>query len=81
MYFLDINKEITKCFRILPKEQAKHVLIRDNWWGAFDKYRWGTLPQEWAIYYRRASSNGWGQWYDYWVYDVSFKYELSEEDI
>jgi len=76
-----VSKKWTKCFRILPKEKAKHVLIRDDWWGAFEKYRWRTLPEDKAIYYRRASSNGWGAWYDYGVYDVNFKNEVSEDDI
>lgn len=76
-----ISKKWTKCFRILPKEKAKHILICDSWWGAFEKYRWRTLPEDKAVYYRRASSNGWGAWYDYWVYDVNFKNEVSEDDI
>lgn len=76
-----ISKKWTKCFRILPKEKAKHVLIRDDWWGAFEKYRWRTLPEDKATYYRRASSNWWWCWYDYWVYDVNFRNEVSEDDI
>lgn len=75
------SKKWTKCFRILPKEKAKHVLIRDNWWGAFNKYRWRTLPEEKALYYRRASSNGGWAGYDYGVYDVNFRNEVSENDI
>ena len=76
-----ISKKGTKCFRVLPRESAKHVLIRDDWWGAFNKYRWRTLPEEKALYYRRASSNwGWSG-YDYWVYDVNFRNEVSEDDI
>ena len=76
-----ISKKWTKCFRILPKEKAKHVLIRDDWWGAFEKYRWRTLPEDKATYYRRASSNWWWCWCDYWVYDVNFRNEVSEDDI
>lgn len=75
------SKKWTKCFRILPKEKAKHVLIRDNWWGAFNKYRWRTLPENNALYYRRASSNGWGSWYDYGIYEKDFRNILSEDDI
>ena len=76
-----ISKKWTKCFRVLPKEKAKHVLIRDDWWGAFNKYRWRTLPEENALYYRRASSNwGWSG-YDYGVYEVNFRNEVSEDDI
>ena len=76
-----ISKKWTKCFRILPKERAKHILICDSWWWAFEKYRWRTLPEDKATYYRRASSNWWWCWCDYWVYDVNFKNEISEEDI
>lgn len=75
------SKKWTKCFRILPKEKAKHILICDDWGWAFNKYRWRTLPEESALYYRRASSNGWWAWSDYGVYPKDWKYILSEEDI
>jgi hypothetical protein len=39
------------------------------------------LSEDKATYYRRASSNWWWCWYDYWVYDVNFKNEVSEDDI
>ena len=76
-----VSKKWTKCFRILPKEKAKHILIRDNRWWAFNDYRWRTLPEDKALYYRRASSNWGGVWYDYGVYDKNFTNVLSEEDI
>lgn len=76
-----VSKKWTKCFRVLPKEKAKHILIRDNWWGAFNKYRWRTLPEDGAVYYRRASSNGGWSGYDYGVYEKDFKNTLSEDDI
>lgn len=76
-----ISKKWTKCFRILPKEKAKHVLIRDDWWGAFNKYRWRTLPEDGAVYYRRASSNGGWSGYDYGVFEKDFKNTLGEDDI
>lgn len=76
-----ISKKWTKCFRVLLKEKAKHVLIRDDWWGAFNKYRWRTLPEDKALYYRRASSNGGGCGCDYGVYEKDFKNALSEDDI
>lgn len=75
------SKKWTKCFRILPKDKAKHVLIRDGWWWPFNKYRWRTLPEESALYYRRACSNGWGAWCDYGVYDINFRNTISEDDI
>jgi len=76
-----VSKKWTKCFRVLPKEKAKHVLIRDDWWGAFNRYRWRTLPEDGAVYYRRASSNGGWSGYDYGVYEKDFKNTLSEDDI
>ena len=76
-----ISKKWTKCFRILPKEKAKHILICDDRGWAFNKYRWRTLPEEWSLYYRRASSNGWWRWSDYGIYPIDWKYALSEEDI
>ena len=76
-----ISKKWTKCFRILPKDAAKHILICDSWWWAFEKYRWRTLPEDKSVYYRRASSNWWWYWYDYWVYDTNFKNEVSEDEI
>lgn len=74
-----VSKKGTKCFRI--KEEGKHILISDDWGGAFVKYRGGTLPEEEALYYRRASSNGGGSGYDFGVYPVGWKYQMSEEDL
>lgn len=74
-----ISKKGTKCFRI--EEKGQHILIRDGWGGAFEKYRGGTLPEEQALYYRRASSNGGGCGYDYAIYPHDWRYLLSEEDI
>lgn len=76
-----VSKKGTKCFRILPKNDAHHILIRDDWGGGFSHYRGGTLPQDDALYYRRASSNGGGQGYDYGVYPKDWRYCLSEDDI
>lgn len=76
-----ISKKWTKCFRILPKEKAKHILIRDDWWWPFNDYRWRTLPEEGAVYYRRASSNWWWSGYDYGIYNKNFRNAVSEEDI
>jgi hypothetical protein len=33
------------------------------------------------LYYKRASSNGGWAGYDYGVYDVNFRNEVSEDDI
>ena len=74
-----ISKKGTQCFKI--EENGPHILLRDNWGGAFSKYRGRTLPEEGAIYYKRASSNGGGNGYDYAIYPANWQYTLSEEDI
>ena len=74
-----VSKKGTKCFRI--KKNGQHILLRDNWGGAFNNYRGGTLPEEGALYYRRASSNGGGSGYDYAIYNSNWQFQLSEEDI
>ena len=78
-----VSKKWTKCFRILPKEKAKHILICDDWWWPFnfERYRGRTLPEEWALYYRRASSNWWWTGYDYWIYEKDWRLKMSESDI
>ena len=73
------SKKGTKCFRINPN--GEHMLIGDCWGGASNRYYGGTLPEEGALYYRRASSNGGGLGHDYAIYQRDWKYELSEEDI
>ena len=73
------SKKGTKCFRV--KENGTHILIRDEWGGAFSRYRGRTLSQENAVYYRRAHSNGGGCGYDYAVYPVGWKFTISEDDI
>lgn len=75
------SKKWTDCFRILPKDKAEHILICDDRWWAFNKYRWHTLPENNSVYYRRASSNwGWAG-YDYWIYSKDRKHTLDEENI
>ena len=74
-----ISKKGTKCFRV--KENGTHILIRDDWGGAFSKYRGRILPQLNAVYYHRSSSNGGGSGYDYGVYLSGWKFTMSEDDI
>ena len=74
-----ISKKGTKCFRV--DENGDHVLIKDSWGGAFDRYRGRTLPEESSLYYRRASSNGGGSGNDYIIVPKNWKYQLSEEDL
>lgn len=74
-----VSKKGTKCFEINPN--GNHLIIKDNWGGSFNKYRGRTLPQETALYYRRATSNGGGNGIDYAVFPKNWKYLLNEEDI
>lgn len=78
-----VSKKGTKCFKILPKEIAPHMLVRDDWGGCFNSYRGKTLPDETngALYYYRAHSNGGGAGYDYSVLPKDWKFSLNEEDI
>lgn len=73
------SKKGTKMFKIKP--QGSHVLIQDNWGGAFNSYRGGCLPENGCEYFHRASSNGGGNGYDYAVYKTGFKYTASLEDL
>lgn len=73
------SKKGTKCFRI--KDNGKHILISDDWGGAFNSYRGRTLPKEGSLHYRRASSNGGGSGVDYAIYERGWKYTISLEDI
>ena len=76
-----VSKKGTKLFRVNPN--GPHVLLRDDWGGAFNSYRGGKLPtiEKGALYYRRASSNGGGTGYDYCVVPIDWKLEISEEDL
>jgi hypothetical protein len=76
-----VSKKGTKLFKVDPN--GPHLLLRDDWGGAFNKYRGGKLPcmDSGALYYRRASSNGGGSGYDYAVVPVGWKLEISEEDL
>lgn len=72
------KKKGTNCFRL--NENGPHVLLRDDWGGAFEKYRGGNLPED-QLYYRRASSNGGGCGYDYAVIPLGWRKVISEDDI
>lgn len=76
-----VSKKWTNCFKIKSKEEAKHILIQDDRWWAFNSYKWNTLPENGSTYYKRARSNGWWTWYDYWIYPKNWKYKLSENNI
>ena len=76
-----VSKKGTKLFKVDPN--GPHILLRDDWGGAFVSYRGGKLPtmERGALYYRRASSNGGGSGYDYAVVPVDWKLEISEDDL
>jgi hypothetical protein len=74
-----VSKKGTKCFRV--KEDGGHVLIEDNWGGAFNNYRGRSLPKEESLHYKRASSNGGGSGYDYAIYPYPWRYSIGEENI
>lgn len=76
-----VSKKGTKCFKLSSKLQATHMLLRDNWGGAFNSYRGNTLVELNHEYHRRASSNGGGTGYDYAVFPIGWRNILSEDDI
>lgn len=75
-----ISKKGTKCFEIKDKKNAKHILISDEWGGAFNSYRGRTLPEN-GLYFKRARSNGGGAGVDYAIFDKEWKHSLSIDDI
>lgn len=69
------SKKGGACFRPKDPSRAKHLLVRVDWGGAFDRSRGycGNAVKECdAIYFRVASSNGGGTGYDYWVLPVGY---------
>jgi len=75
-----VTKKGANAFRI--EEKGNHLLLRDDWGGAFNRYRGGSLFElDNLLYKRRASSNGGGTGYDYVVVPVGTKYEISIEDL
>ncbi len=74
-----ISQKGTPCFRPKDPTQAKHLLVRVNWGGCFNRSRgnWGdTAKACGATYFHRASSNGGGSGYDYWVLPVGYVYQF-----
>ena len=72
-----VSKKGTKCFRI---GNGPHIILQDDWGGAFNKYRGHTLPED-QIYYRRSSSNGGGCGYDYAIIPKDWRLQITEDDI
>lgn len=66
------------CFRPKDPQQAKHLLVRVDWGGCFNRHRgfYGdAVIERGATYFRRASSNGGGSGYDYWVLPVGYVHQ------
>lgn len=79
-----VSKKGTKCFKIKPPVEAKHMLMRIDWGGAFNRTRGlnndivNSIPE--ILYYHKASSNGAGTGYDYLVVPVGFSKSLYDEE-
>ena len=76
-----VSKKGTKCFR--PKEDGEYVLIRVDWGGCFNPTRgieFNTV-KEFAPYSRKASSNGGGNGYNFYVLPYGFHREVSIDEI
>lgn len=72
-----VSKKGTKCFAV--KDNGKHLLLRDDWGGAFNSSRGHNLTE--GLYLRRASSNGGGSGYDYAVVPYGWRHKVSVDDI
>ena len=70
------SKKGGACFRPKSPRVAKDLLVRVSWGGCFNSHRGTYSDEAKAIegvkYFRRASSNGGGAGYDYWVVPVGF---------
>lgn len=67
------------CFRPKDPMRAKHLLVKVDWGGCFNRSR-GVWKEEaevaGALYFRRASSSGGGYGHDYWVLPVGYVRQL-----
>ena len=72
------------CFKITSPDKAKYILIKSSWGGCFNKTR-GQLSsyaeEVGATWFRRASSNGGGSGYDYWILPVGFVAGCDTKDV
>ncbi len=76
------SKKGGACFRPKDPQQAKHLLVRVDWGGCFNRSRgqWADYAKEaGALYFKRASSNGGGSGYDYWVLPVGYVRQYDSE--
>lgn len=66
------------CFRPKDPKGAKHILVRVDWGGAFNRSRGFNgdgVADRGAMYFRVASSNGGGSGYDYWILPVGYVHQ------
>ena len=76
------SKKSAACFRPKDPLKAKHILVRVDWGGCFNDARgyYGNAVEECgATYFRRASSNGGGSGYDYWVLPVGYVHQIDKQ--
>lgn len=76
-----VSKKGTHCFR--PSNEGKHILVSVDWGGCFISTR-GTeyfTTEALALYAHRASSNGGGAGYNFYVFPYGYHREVSIEDI
>lgn len=75
-----VTKKGADAFRI--KADGKHLLLCDNWGGAFNSYRGGNSPDaDECLYQRRASSNGGGSGNTFSIVEEGFKRSISIDDL
>ena len=78
-----ISKKGSKCFTPTSRELATHILVKNDWGGAFDHTRGREydLVSEMAEYSRLASSNGGGIGYSYYVLKTETSNVITIDDI
>jgi len=74
------SKKGGACFRLKHVSQAKHVLIRVGWGGAFNRTR-GIGWVDGVPYYRRAASNGGGVGTDYLVVPIGYVRKVHDDEV
>lgn len=79
-----VSKKGSHCFKLKSPMTAKHLLIRIDWGGSFNRTRGLTkemvenIPE--VLYYHKASSHGGGDGYDYIIVPVGFRKSLYDEE-
>lgn len=75
------SKKGTNCFAPSSPENASHIFVRVDWGGSYAHTR-GRIELQKCIYTRRASSNGGGTGYTYYIVPAdNYANEYSEDDI